>query len=93
MLDQSAGRASAMSIVPKPHADDGIRPTREPLFWAALAFSAGLFIGVRAWRPATWWVIAVVAFVLAALWYRSRRAWAAKLLSLATWFLLGAFLI
>ena len=69
------------------------KPPRQPLFWAALAFSLGLWIGVRAWRPPSWWVIAVVAFVLAASWFLPRRAWLAKGLSLGAWVLLGAFLI
>jgi hypothetical protein len=68
-------------------------PPRQPLFWAALAFSLGLWTGVRAWRPPSWWVLAVVAFVLAASWFLSKRAWLGKALSLGVWFLLGAFLI
>jgi competence protein ComEC len=63
------------------------------LFWAALVFSLGLWTGVRAWRPPSWWVIAVVAFVFATSWFLPRRARLAKALSLGTWFLLGAFLI
>jgi hypothetical protein len=69
------------------------KPPRQPLFWAALAFSTGLWIGVRAWRPPSWWVMAVLVFVLAAWWFVPRRAWMAKSLSLGTWILLGAFLI
>ena len=69
------------------------KPPRQPLFWAALAFSLGLWMGVRAWRPPLWWVIAVVAFFLAAWWFVPRRAWLAKTLSLGAWVLLGAFLI
>src|ERR1035437_6503152 len=69
------------------------KPPRQPLFWAALVFSLGLWTGVRAWRPPSWWVIAVVAFVFAASWFLPRRAWLAKALSLGAWFLLGAFLI
>jgi hypothetical protein len=42
------------------------KPPRQPLFWAAVALSLGLWVGVRAWRPPVWWGIAVVAFVLAA---------------------------
>jgi competence protein ComEC len=68
-------------------------PPRQPLFWAALAFSLGLWMGVRAWRPPSWWVIAVVAFVLAGWWFLAKRAWLAKALSLGAWVLLGAFLI
>jgi competence protein ComEC len=66
---------------------------RQPLFWAAIAFSLGLWTGVRAWRPPSWWVLAVVAFVFAASWFLRRRVWLARALSLGTWFLLGAFLI
>jgi competence protein ComEC len=69
------------------------KPPRQPLFWAALVFSLGLWTGVRAWRPPSWWVIAVVAFVLAASFFLARRAWLAKALSLGAWFLLGALLI
>jgi competence protein ComEC len=68
-------------------------PPRQPLFWAAIAFSLGLWTGVRAWRPPSWWVIAVVAFVFAASWFLRKRTWLAKGLSLGAWFLLGAFLI
>jgi len=66
---------------------------RQPLLWAALLFSAGLWVGARAWRPPTWWIFAVAVFALAAMWFLRRRAWMAKGLSLGTWFLLGALLI
>jgi competence protein ComEC len=69
------------------------QPPRQPLFWAAAAFSLGLWTGLRAWRPLSWWVIAVVAFGCAASWFLPKRAWLAKTLSLGVWFLLGAFLI
>jgi competence protein ComEC len=68
-------------------------PPRQPLFWGALVFSLGLWTGVRAWRPPSWWVIAVLAFVFAASWFLPKRAWLAKALSLGAWFLLGAFLL
>ena len=66
---------------------------RQPLLWAALIFSAGLWIGAREWRPAAWWVLGVLGFALAALWYVGRRAWLAKGFSLGTWFLVGALSI
>ena len=69
------------------------KPGRQPLLWAALVFSAGLWMGERAWRPATWWMVAAVAFGLAAVWFLRRRDWLAKKLSLGAWFLLGALLI
>jgi hypothetical protein len=70
-----------------------LQPPRQPLFWAALAFSLGLWTGVHAWRPASWWVISVVVFVLASSWFAAKRAWASKGLALTVWVLLGAFLI
>src|ERR1700704_3842368 len=69
------------------------KPGRQPLLWAALLFSAGLWVGARAWRPATWWIIAILAFALAAAWFLRRRPWMAKGLAVGTWFLLGALLI
>ena len=50
-------------------------------------------MGVRAWRPPLWWVIAVAVFVFAASWFLRKRAWLAKALSLGAWVLLGALLI
>jgi competence protein ComEC len=69
------------------------KPPRQPLFWASLAFSLGLWTGVRAWRPPSWWAFAIVAFILAAVWFLAKRAWLAEALSLGAWILLGAFLI
>lgn len=68
-------------------------PARQPLFWAALAFSFGIWTGARAWRPPSWWAVAILAFALAALWFLRKRAWLAKALSLGVWSLLGALLI
>jgi len=70
-----------------------IQTSRQPLLWAALLFSAGVWIGAREWRPATWWIGATAAFALAVLWYVSHRPWMAKGLALGMWFLLGALLI
>lgn len=69
------------------------KPPRQPLFWAAVAFSLGLWIGASAWRPPSWWLIAIVAFVGSASYFLSKRAWLGKALTLGAWFLLGAFLI
>src|SRR5258708_8307213 len=65
----------------------------QALLWAVMAFSLGLWAGVRAGGPPSWWVVAVMAFVFAASWFLPKRAWLAKALSLSAWFLLGAFLI
>ena len=69
------------------------KPARQPMFWVAVLFSCGLWTGLRAWRPPSWWAIAIAVFMLAAWWFVSRRAWLAKTLALASWFLFGAFLI
>src|SRR5208283_4505313 len=69
------------------------KPPRQPLFWAAVVFSVGLWTGARAWRPPSWWVMALVAFVFAASWFLPKRAWLAKVLSLGAWFILGALVI
>lgn len=68
------------------------RKPRHPLFWAASAFSLGLWMGVRAWRPPSWWMLEVSAFLIAAFWFLGKRDRLAKVLSLGVWFLLGAFL-
>ncbi len=68
-------------------------PPRQPLFWAALVFSLGLWAGLRAWRPPSWWSIAIAVFLLSGLWFLRQRPWLAKSLALATWFLFGALLI
>ena len=70
-----------------------LRAPRQPLFWAAIALSLGIWTGARAWRPPLWWVIAIVALILAASWFLAKRAWLARGLTQAVWFLLGAFLI
>jgi hypothetical protein len=30
--------------------------------WAALAYAAGLVIGIYAWRPPLWWMVAFIVF-------------------------------
>lgn len=69
------------------------RLSYHPLFWAALAFSSGIWLGVRAWRPPIWWVIAILAFVLAARFFVNKQPWVSNILALGAWFWLGAFLI
>lgn len=69
------------------------RPPRQPLFWVALAFSFGLWAGVRTWRPPSWWLIAIFIFLFAASWVLGKHAWLAKTLSLGVWILLGALFI
>ena len=68
-------------------------PTRQPLLWAALAFASGIFLGSHLWRPAVWWLIAGVFFILGGWYWRHRRTWAASVISLFTLVTAGAFSI
>lgn len=69
-----------------------LKPTRQPMLWAALSYSAGIISGVYLWRPPSWWLAAAVAFLLASLYFlrRPKRKWFAAGLALGTFFLLGA---
>ena len=46
---------------------------RQPMLWAALAYSSGIVAGVYAWRPALWWVVAGASFACAAGYFGRRR--------------------
>ncbi len=63
---------------------------RYPLLWAAAAYSSGIIIGVYAWRPASWWVLASVAFAASAAWFIRRRAIFAWMLAFAVLTFIGA---
>ncbi len=45
------------------------KPPRQPMLWAALSYSSGIVTGVHAWRPASWWVAAAIAFLAAGLYF------------------------
>jgi competence protein ComEC len=63
---------------------------RQPLFFAALAFGAGVWAGTRMWRPALWWIGAMLVFAAAAAYYRRRRPRTAVALALGMLAALGA---
>jgi competence protein ComEC len=63
---------------------------REPMLWAALAYALGVIVGAYLWRPASWWVLAGLAFAGAASYFASRRSGFARLLALSVFFLAGA---
>lgn len=67
-----------------------LKPTRQPMLWAAAAYSAGIIAGAYAWRPASWWVAAGVAFLAAGLYFVRRRKWLGAGLALGAFFLAGA---
>ena len=60
------------------------------MLWAALSYSSGIVTGVHAWRPASWWVAAAIAFLAAGLYFVSRRKWLGVSLALGAFFLAGA---
>jgi competence protein ComEC len=60
------------------------------MLWAALSYSLGIVTGIYAWRPASWWIAAVVAFLGAGLYFLRRRKWLGVALALGAFFLAGA---
>jgi len=66
---------------------------RQPLLWAALAFAAGLTVGLHAWRPPTWWLIAASVLAASATYLMRTRAVLARLVTLCGIFVLGALTI
>ena len=74
---------------------DSTRPPapRHPLFYAALAFSAGILLGTHAWRPATWWLIALGVFTLSAAYFSRFRPSVAPAISLVAVLFAGAFVL
>src|SRR5260370_30105305 len=67
-----------------------IKAPRQPMLWAVAAYSSGIVAGVYQWRPAVWWVVAVVAFIAAALYFAQRRSGLGWALALGAFFLAGA---
>ena len=66
---------------------------RQPLLWAALAFAAGIVVGVHAWRPPVWWVAAWIVFALSGAYLFRRRGPPAFILGLGALFFLAALMV
>jgi competence protein ComEC len=66
------------------------KPTRQPMFWAAVAYGSGIIAGAYLWRPASWWVLAGVAFLAAGLYFSRKRKWIGAALALGVFFLTGS---
>jgi competence protein ComEC len=64
--------------------------TRQPCFWAALAFAAGITLGACTWRPPLWWMAAAAAFLGAAAYFLRSRHAAAVALALSAFACAGA---
>jgi competence protein ComEC len=69
--------------------DFHLKPTRQPMLWAALAYSSGIVAGVYAWRPASLLLIAGAAFLAAGLYFVRKRKWLGMFLALSALFLVG----
>src|SRR5437588_4654664 len=65
------------------------RPSRQPMLWAALAYSRGIGAGTYIWRPAPRLVVATTALIAAAAYFLPRRVWLAATLALSSLFLVG----
>ncbi|MGB7599181.1 MAG: ComEC/Rec2 family competence protein [Candidatus Sulfotelmatobacter sp.] len=70
-----------------------LKPTREPMLWAALAYAAGIIAGTHFYCPCTWWCIAATAPLAAALYFLTKRKCLASFLALAAFFFAGALQI
>jgi competence protein ComEC len=64
--------------------------TRQPIFWAALAFAGGILLSVHIWRPPLWWVAAVAVFLGAGAYLVKRRLAPAVALGLGAFACAGA---
>jgi competence protein ComEC len=58
------------------------KPTRQPMLWAAVAYSAGIIYGAHASRPDLWWIGAAFAFLAFGLFFLHRRRWLGTALAL-----------
>jgi competence protein ComEC len=67
-----------------------MKAPRQPMLWAAIAYSTGIVAGVYLWRPALWWIVAGSFFVTAATYLSRRRTWLGWVLALGAFFLFGA---
>jgi len=66
------------------------KPPRQPMLWAASVYSAGIVVGLYAWRPPVWWIVGAAALAAAGAYFALRRSGLAWLLGLGTLFFLGA---
>ncbi|HEX4784470.1 MAG TPA: ComEC/Rec2 family competence protein [Candidatus Sulfotelmatobacter sp.] len=66
------------------------KASRQPMLWAAVAYSLGIGAGFYLWRPTFWWVAAASLFLTAAAYFAQRRSGLGWLLALGALFLAGA---
>jgi len=61
------------------------------MLWAAVTYGLGIVAGVHAWRPASWWTLAGILFILAGAYFIRRRPPVGWALAIGVFFLAGAF--
>jgi predicted membrane metal-binding protein len=66
------------------------KPTRQPLLWAALAYSLGIVASAYLWWPVLWWVAAALAFLPSAAFFAYRGTWLAYGIARGVFFFAGA---
>ncbi len=81
-----------MNAIPIPAGPPAVhfKASRQPMLWAAVAYSLGVIAGFYQWRPALWWVAAGIAFIAAAAYFAVRRFRLGWLLALGALFVAGA---
>src|SRR5579863_7559791 len=67
-----------------------LKPARQPVLWAALAYASGIIAGAHLLRPDSWWVGAGIAFIAAGLYFLRKRTWLGATLAVGAFFLAGA---
>jgi competence protein ComEC len=85
LIDKPAAVSTKHAFQPK--------PPRQPMLWASLSYALGIVAGVHAWRPASMWVTAAVAFMAASLYFVRRRKLLTFSLALGAFFPGGALQI
>jgi hypothetical protein len=86
--------ATEVSVVPSKMPSASARASaRQPMFWAVMAFSLGLYISHHAWRPPSWWLAAALALSSAAVFFLRRKPAFAFALTLFAFVFAGALAI
>ncbi len=60
------------------------------MFWAALAYAAGIVLAAAQWRPQSWWLVAAAVCAASGAYLSRRRTGTAFMLALISLFALGA---
>jgi competence protein ComEC len=70
-----------------------IKPTRQPMLWAAITYSCGIISSTYLWHPPALEIASAIAFLAAGLYFLPKRDWLAASLALGAFFLTGALQI